>query len=892
MKSDKKKKIFISVLIAEAIIIIGLIIFAVFALNRKTAQNQTDSGAEGIFCSPTPEENIATDSYGISYANNELLVVSESGVTRESIDALAEKYDAETVGWIELTGDYQWRLNGVYTKEELLEKAGQISSEPEIHRVDINYANQADETAVDYDINCGAEWDIHDISGETWRSGQDGENYLNLININAIPAWGLLNQNKNIVSPVSIGLIECNGVAEQHTDLPFHSCFCNTDTKNTKHAAAVAGIMAANGHNDDGICGIYPYGEDRLYFASLGGIDSDEQTSRIFDMNDKTAFAYMFSQNVKVINCSYASTDSLYILDHAERTGDTETAQAFSDWFDEQADMLGDFLQRCLNISDFVIVPGAGNNSNQKNVKVKIEKETIKIGDTGDLDAANASILNHIKKEDYPDVYDRIIVAGAANLSRGRAYYSNNGSRVDVLAPGGNLDGNKKHGIYSTIPGNKYGWVGSGTSFAAPHVAGMAAVLWSLDNSLSGAQIKQLIIDSKQSDGIIDVEKGIRLVLEQNDPTGLLATEEDFAEFERMYDAAFDMTGAEKAVDFTSVDMNSLFEDWILNTWRYHGLYAYYGGLGDAPTDQLGIYLPRSAQSESEVGKFTAAPENSGKWIPWIVENVFGRKMDYSVRGDQFYYQDGQLYLQKQYFSGTGLPPYSDREIDNCLLSDGTYEISVTKTYSDGKKTWYYHAKPAYDDEHDLRYWKLLAISRNSFVGGNPNGTETGTTPGSGAEPESPNMPAEHSTDTAGHKETVSYSEIYAGVIGEFKDQYSSSGSNSYNNYCYIDLNNDGIQELIIHKGTCEQDRDYYFYTISDNKAVLLESVNGWHGSLHLKDNGELTVVSFAPGGEGSYFVTFQLENTELVTVDSGTVDLSMTDSEVFGQRLELSETY
>ncbi|MCR5781845.1 MAG: hypothetical protein K6G90_03815 [Clostridia bacterium] len=205
------------------------------------------------------------------------------------------------------------------------------------------------------------------------------------------------------------------------------------------------------------------------------------------------------------------------------------------------------------------------------------------------------------------------------------------------------------------------------------------------------------------------------------------ATEEDFAEFERMYDAAFDMTGAEKEVDFSSVDMNSLFEDWILNTWRYHGLYAYYGELGNTPTERMGIYLPRSAQSESEVGKFTAAPENSGEWIPWIVKNVFGRKMDYSVRGDQFYYQDGQLYLKKQYFSGTGLPPYSDREIDNCMLSDGTYEISVTKTYSDGKKTWYYHAKPAYDDEHGLRYWKLLAISRNSFAGGKQDsiGNET-----------------------------------------------------------------------------------------------------------------------------------------------------------------------
>ena len=42
------------------------------------------------------------------------------------------------------------------------------------------------------------------------------------------------------------------------------------------------------------------------------------------------------------------------------------------------------------------------------------------------------------------------------------------------------------------MPNNKYGnkW---GTSMAAPHVAGVAAMVWSANNSLTGAEVKELV---------------------------------------------------------------------------------------------------------------------------------------------------------------------------------------------------------------------------------------------------------------------------------------------------------------------------------------------------------------------------------------------------------------
>ena len=70
------------------------------------------------------------------------------------------------------------------------------------------------------------------------------------------------------------------------------------------------------------------------------------------------------------------------------------------------------------------------------------------------------------------------------------ASFSNYSKRqVDVFAPG--------VGIYSTLPGNKYGSE-SGTSMASPVTAGVAAVLKSYYPSLTAADLKRIIRESAQ----------------------------------------------------------------------------------------------------------------------------------------------------------------------------------------------------------------------------------------------------------------------------------------------------------------------------------------------------------------------------------------------------------
>ena len=83
------------------------------------------------------------------------------------------------------------------------------------------------------------------------------------------------------------------------------------------------------------------------------------------------------------------------------------------------------------------------------------------------------------------------ITVGASsrfNTSALAAEFSNYGQQtVDVFAPG--VD------IYSSTPGNTYATF-SGTSMAAPVVAGVAAVLKSYFPQLTAAQLKQIILQS------------------------------------------------------------------------------------------------------------------------------------------------------------------------------------------------------------------------------------------------------------------------------------------------------------------------------------------------------------------------------------------------------------
>ena len=76
----------------------------------------------------------------------------------------------------------------------------------------------------------------------------------------------------------------------------------------------------------------------------------------------------------------------------------------------------------------------------------------------------------------YPAAHPEVIAVGAVDYGTGgvprRAWYSNFGPELDLVAPGGDELG----AIYSTLPNSSYDYM-AGTSMAAPHVAGVIGLM-------------------------------------------------------------------------------------------------------------------------------------------------------------------------------------------------------------------------------------------------------------------------------------------------------------------------------------------------------------------------------------------------------------------------------
>jgi subtilisin family serine protease/photosystem II stability/assembly factor-like uncharacterized protein len=80
----------------------------------------------------------------------------------------------------------------------------------------------------------------------------------------------------------------------------------------------------------------------------------------------------------------------------------------------------------------------------------------------------------------YPAAYNNVLTVGATNNSDQWVNFSNYGMKVGVYAPGSN--------VISTVPGNKY-QAQSGTSMSSPIVAGIAALVKSVNKDWTPAQI-------------------------------------------------------------------------------------------------------------------------------------------------------------------------------------------------------------------------------------------------------------------------------------------------------------------------------------------------------------------------------------------------------------------
>jgi subtilisin family serine protease len=102
----------------------------------------------------------------------------------------------------------------------------------------------------------------------------------------------------------------------------------------------------------------------------------------------------------------------------------------------------------------------------------------------------------------FPAAYPEVLSVSAVGPDRQLASYSSFGSTIDIAAPGGDFgdgEGNGSFGIMSTVwnfvTGSPSYDVQQGTSMAAPHVAGVAALILAGNPGLSSSQLRSHLLD-------------------------------------------------------------------------------------------------------------------------------------------------------------------------------------------------------------------------------------------------------------------------------------------------------------------------------------------------------------------------------------------------------------
>ncbi len=230
----------------------------------------------------------------------------------------------------------------------------------------------------------------------------------------------------------------------------------NNPSDASGHGTHVAGTIGAIGNNQKGVTGVN-WQTSIMSLRFLDESNRGDTASAIAAINYATRMRTEYNTNVRVLNNSWGQTGGSNVL-----------------------------LKNAIDASGeagILFVAAAGN---------------------GNILGAG---IDNDRSPFYPASYDssNIIAVAATDSNDQLASFSNFGlTSVDAAAPG--------IGVYSTLPGNRYG-TANGTSMAAPHVTGTAALIWASQPDATVQEVRKAILNFGDSTGALvgRIQSGKRL---------------------------------------------------------------------------------------------------------------------------------------------------------------------------------------------------------------------------------------------------------------------------------------------------------------------------------------------------------------------------------------------
>lgn len=291
-------------------------------------------------------------------------------------------------------------------------------------------------------------------------------NRWDMTQIKADKAWALTTGSAD----VKVGVLD-TGVDDLHQDIAPNfnaadSVSCAYGKADTRagawrdvgtHGTHVAGTIAA-AKNGKGVIGVAP----GVKISSVR--IAEPSTSLFFAENTVCGFMWAGDHGFKVTNNSYYTDPWMFNCpDDADQAAIIEGVRRAQEYAESKGSLQ---------------VAAAGNSN------YDLANKRTDSSSPNDSTPVTRTITNECV--DIPTELPGVVTVAAMGRGDVKASYSNLGRNViDVAAPGG--DGG--NGVYSTLPGGKYGNM-NGTSMASPHVAGVAALLASADPGATPAELR------------------------------------------------------------------------------------------------------------------------------------------------------------------------------------------------------------------------------------------------------------------------------------------------------------------------------------------------------------------------------------------------------------------